>query len=151
MNKNKIPPGSCTPDEHRFHRRLFLKGAAAAGCASVTSFSGLFTNPVFAEASRKAEKKVILLWLCGAPSQFETWDPKPDAGSEIRGEFGPIKTNVPGVLFSEPMAEQAKVADKMVILRAIHHPSTQHSSSVHLNKTGYYCAPPAETAKDRKG
>ena len=68
-------PGSCTPIEHRIHRRLFVKGLAASGAAAITSFSGLFTNPLFAEAARQAQKKVIVLWLCGAPSQFETWDP----------------------------------------------------------------------------
>src|SRR5678815_2766107 len=65
-------PGSCTPDEHRLHRRLFLKGLTATGAAAVTSFTGLFTNPLFAQAAQRAQKKVILLWLCGAPSQFET-------------------------------------------------------------------------------
>jgi hypothetical protein len=56
-------PGSCTPDEHRLHRRLFLKGLAASGVTAVTSFSGLFTNPLFAEAARKAQNRVILIWL----------------------------------------------------------------------------------------
>ncbi|HET6409873.1 MAG TPA: twin-arginine translocation signal domain-containing protein, partial [Chthoniobacteraceae bacterium] len=76
MSAAPIPPGACTPDEHRVHRRLFLKGLAATGATAVTSFTGLFTNPAFALAAEKAQKKVILLWLCGAPSQFETWDPK---------------------------------------------------------------------------
>ncbi len=84
---------------------------------------------------------VIFVLQEGGASQFETWDPKPDAGSEIRGEFRPIQTSVPGTIFSELMVEQARIADKMIVLRSIHHPSTQHSSSVHLIKTGYYCKP----------
>src|SRR5262249_5628208 len=80
----------------------------------------------------------------GGASQFETYDPKPDAPAEIRGDFRPIATNVTGIRFSEPMARQAAVADKLVILRGIHHPSTQHSSSVHLVKTGYYCRADSE-------
>jgi len=98
MNIAPVPPGSCTPDEHRIHRRLFLKGLAASGATAVTSFTGLFTNPVFAKAAEKAQKNVILLWLCGAPSQFETWDPKP--GRPSSGPFGSIPTSIPGVHFS---------------------------------------------------
>jgi hypothetical protein len=54
-----------------------LKGLAGGALASVSSFAGLFHNPVFAAETKKAQKHCILLWLCGAPSQFETWDPKP--------------------------------------------------------------------------
>lgn len=88
---------------------------------------------------------VIFVLQEGGASQFETWDPKPDGDSAIRGEFQAIRTAVPGTHFSELMVEQARIADKMTILRSIHHPSTQHSSSVHLMKTGYYCSPPAES------
>jgi hypothetical protein len=80
---------------------LFIKGLAASGVASVASFSGLFTNPVFAKAAERAQKKVLLLWLCGAPSQFETWDPKP--GRPSSGPFGSIPTSIPGVHFSSLM------------------------------------------------
>ena len=82
---------------------------------------------------------VIYVMLSGGASQFETYDPKPAAPKEIRGEFSAIPTNVPGVQFCELMARQAQVMDKLTILRAIHHPSTQHSSSLHLMQTGYYC------------
>lgn len=84
---------------------------------------------------------VIYVLQEGGASQFETYDPKPDSGADIRGEFNAVRTSVPGVLFSEAMAAQAKVMDRLTILRGIHHPSTQHSSSVHLIKTGYYCRP----------
>jgi hypothetical protein len=91
--------------------------------------------------SARDDTAVIYVLQEGGASQFETWDPKPDAGTEIRGEFATTKTAVPGLQFSELMAEQARIADKLVVLRSIHHPSTQHSSSVHLIKTGFYCAP----------
>jgi hypothetical protein len=80
----------------------------------------------------------------GGASQFETYDPKPLARPEIRGEFAAIATRTPGVEFCELMPEQAKLMDKLVVLRSIHHPSTQHSSSVHLLKTGYYCSPASD-------
>ncbi|MFM7929602.1 MAG: hypothetical protein ACKO9Q_18000, partial [Pirellula sp.] len=65
----------CGSPEHRVHRRLFLQGAMASGVASVASFNALFSVPAIARQTIKQGKKCILLWLCGAPSQFETWDP----------------------------------------------------------------------------
>lgn len=87
----------------------------------------------------KRDTAVIYVLQEGGAPQHETWDPKPEAGPEFRGEFSAIQTRIPGVHFSELMVEQARLADKLTILRGIHHPSEQHSSSVHLIKTGYYC------------
>ncbi len=129
---NAIPPGSCTPDEHRLHRRLFLKGLAAA--PAVTSFSGLFTNPLFAAATKKAQKNVILLWLCGAPSQFETWDPKP--GRPTGGPFGSIRTSVPGVKFSSLMPKCASIAHQLNVVRCMHTAQTEHLQAINLLTRG---------------
>src|SRR5207248_4809099 len=127
-------PGSCTPDEHRLHRRLFLKGLAASGAAAVTSFSGLFTNPLFAQNVRKAEKNVILLWLCGAPSQFETWDPKP--GRPSGGPFGSIPTSVPGVHFSSLMPKCAGIAHQLNVIRCMHTKQSEHLQAINLLTRG---------------
>ena len=138
MNRTTSPPGSCTPEEHRLHRRLFLKGLAASAPAvsapAVTSFCGLFTNPVFAESTRKAGKNVILLWLCGAPSQFETWDPKP--GRPTGGPFGSIPTAVPGVHFSSLMPKCAGIADRLNIVRSMRTKQTEHLEAINLLTRG---------------
>ena len=84
------------------HRRLFLQGSLA-GAASVASFQGLFGVPAFAESARARGKRCILLWLCGAPSQFETWDPKP--GRPTGGPFRSIPTSIPGLHISELIAQ----------------------------------------------
>ena len=76
--KPSRPSGACTPPEHTFHRRLFLEGLAGAGALSLMSWGGLFSLPAFAQQAKREQKHCILLWLCGAPSQFETWDPKPN-------------------------------------------------------------------------
>lgn len=94
---------------------------------------------VLGQAARDAA--IIYVLQEGGGSQIDTWDPKPEADELIRGQFQPIATRVPGVLFSEILPEQAAVMDKLTLLRSVHHPSTQHSSSVHLIKTGYYCRP----------
>jgi hypothetical protein len=127
-------PGSCTPIEHRIHRRLFVKGLAASGAAAVTSFSGLFTNPLFAEAAKSAQKNVIVLWLCGAPSQFETWDPKP--GRPSSGPFGSIPTSVPGVHFSSLMPRCASIAHQLNVVRCMHTKPPEHLQAINLMTRG---------------
>jgi hypothetical protein len=134
MNKTAPPPGCCTPDDHRLHRRLFLKGLAATGLPAVTSFTGLFTNPVFAQATKKAQKNVILLWLCGAPSQFETWDPKP--GRPTGGPFGSTPTNIPGVHFSSLMPKCAGIADQLNVVRCMSTKQTEHLQAINLLTRG---------------
>src|SRR3954471_12894940 len=134
MKDSQPTLGCCTPDEHRLHRRLFLKGLAASGATAVTSFSGLFTNPAFADAARQAEKQVILLWLCGAPSQFETWDPKP--GRPSGGPFGSVPTTVPGVHFSALMPRCASIAQRLNIVRCMHTKQTEHLQAINLLTRG---------------
>ncbi|HTI72993.1 MAG TPA: DUF1501 domain-containing protein, partial [Candidatus Limnocylindria bacterium] len=109
--------GQCRTDEHVLHRRLFLKGLTGGAIASVTSFTGLFQNPAFAAETKKAQKHCILLWLCGAPSQFETWDPKP--GRPGSGPFPSMPTKIPGVHFSSLMPHCAGMADKLNIVRSM--------------------------------
>ncbi len=78
----------------------------------------------------------ILVWLDGGPSHYEMFDPKPDAPSDIRGEFKPIKTSVPGVHFSESVPHLAKVADKFTVLRSLTHKDPNHGGGNHYMMTG---------------
>src|SRR5438132_11951072 len=64
-------------------------------------------------------KSVIMIFLSGGPSHLDMYAMKPGAPSEYRGEFRPIKTNVPGVEVCELMPLQAKIADKFAILRGV--------------------------------
>jgi hypothetical protein len=126
---------------------LDRRTALQAGLAGVASFSLpdlLRARSANGTAGRR-DAAVIFLLQEGGASQFETYDPKPGAPEEIRGDFKPIPTSVPGIQFSELMVGQAKRMDRFTLFRGIHHPSTQHSSSVHLIKTGYYCRADSET------
>jgi len=134
MQTTVPPPGCCTPEDHRLHRRLFLRGLAASTVPAVASFCGLFTSPVFAERVRKAEKRVILLFLCGAPSQFETWDPKP--GRPTGGPFGSIPTAIPGVHFSSLMPQCATIAKRLNIVRSMRTKQTEHLQAINLLTRG---------------
>src|SRR5687767_13695719 len=91
-----------------------------------------------ASASAPAAPKTscILVWLDGGPSHLETFDPKPDAPAEIRGEFQPIQTKVPGVLFSENMQRLAAISDKLSIVRSVRHEQNNHGAGNHYMMTG---------------
>ena len=127
-------PGACRPDEHQLHRRLFLKGLTGGALAAVSSFTGLFHNPVFAAETKKAQKHCILLWLCGAPSQFETWDPKP--GRPSGGPFGSIPTKIPGIHFSSLLPKCAGMADKLNIVRSMKTAQNEHFQAIGLLQRG---------------
>lgn len=81
----------------------------------------------------------ILIWMDGGPTHYETFDPKPLAPVEIRGEFEPIQTRVSGVHFSRHMKEMAAIADKLAVVRSIRHNQGNHGAGNHYMMTG---APP---------
>ena len=81
-------------------------------------------------------KSVILFWLLGGPPQHETWDPKPDAPDNIRGEFGTIHSVVPGMSVGELMPLTAACTDRIAALRAVVTKDQAHSSSGYQMLTG---------------
>ncbi len=81
----------------------------------------------------------ILIWMDGGPSHYETFDPKPKAPSEIRGQYDTIATKVPGVHFSKHVTRLAAIADKLTIVRSIRHDQGNHGAGNHYMMTG---APP---------
>jgi hypothetical protein len=81
-------------------------------------------------------KSCIVLFLMGAPPQHSTWDPKPDAVAEVRGEIAPIATAVPGIHIGELMPRLARWTDKLAILRAVSTGDNAHSSSGYYMMTG---------------
>lgn len=89
-------------------------------------------------ATTDNSKSVILMWLDGGPSQLETYDPKPDAPAEYRGPFGAISTNVPGIHLSETLPLHAKHADKMALIRSLHHDNGDHFAAAHWMLTGRF-------------
>jgi hypothetical protein len=92
-------------------------------------------------------KACILLFMWGGPSHLDTWDPKPDAAAEVRGEFGTIATRVPGVRLSEHFPRLAQLADRYAIVRSLTHDDPAHLSSVHHVLTGHH-APKVKSDAD---
>lgn len=114
-------------------RRTALK-IGACGALSLSLPDILRANAQRAAGQR--EKSVILIWLDGGPSQLETYDPKPDAPSDYRGPWSAISTNVPGTFLTEKFPLQAAHADKMVVIRSLHHNNGDHFAAGHWMLTG---------------
>jgi hypothetical protein len=89
-------------------------------------------------------KNCILIWLAGGPSHIDTFDPKPKAPVDIRGEFKPIPTSVPGLEISEVLPALAKVMNRVTLIRSMTSPESDHGrASTHL-LTGYRPSPAIE-------
>jgi hypothetical protein len=118
-------------------RREFLRagGFGALGAA--------LANHRFAAASdASGDRSVILLLMVGGPSQLETFDPKPQATSEIRGPFRAIETRVPGVRISEFLPNLARRLDRVAIVRSLHHGAAPiHETGQQLIQTGRLSKP----------
>jgi hypothetical protein len=81
-------------------------------------------------------KSCILIYLFGGPSHIDIWDLKPAAPAEIRGEFKPIATNVPGVQICEHLPRLSRLADRFAIIRSLSHGDSAHGSAGHAMLTG---------------
>jgi hypothetical protein len=123
-------------------RRALLK-VGMLGAAGLALPDLLRAEAQAARAGKFAdkEKSVIILWMRGGPSQHDMWDPKPEAPREIRGEFSPISTNVPGIQLGELIPKSAKMMDKWSMVRSVHHRpedgNVGHSMADQICFTGY--------------
>ena len=107
-------------------RRGFLQiGGTAAGSLGLSSL--LKARDLSASAGKNLEDTaVIFVWLPGGAPHMETYDMKPDAPDTHRGEFNPIRTNVPGIEVCELLPMHAKCADKYNLIRSVHHTFSDH-------------------------
>src|SRR5688572_29786794 len=117
-------------------RRKFLATAAAASAASVT-LSGWLRRLAAAAPGGPRPKSCILLWMAGGPSHIDTFDPKPDAPADIRGEFRPIETSIPGIRISEHFPRFAKLMKHAALLRGISTLESDHKLATYHLHTGY--------------
>ncbi|HBJ33365.1 MAG TPA: DUF1501 domain-containing protein [Planctomycetaceae bacterium] len=117
-------------------RRGFLRvgGGGVAGCFVAGSNAG--ATPEGDLPGRGKAKSVLLVMLSGGPSQLDTVDPKPNAPAEVRGEFAPIGTKLPGVQFCEHLPKLANHADRWAILRTLAHREHNHLLATHVALTG---------------
>lgn len=127
---------NCEGVSRRDFLQLGLGGSVGLGLSSLLRLQAESAAAPTGGLARGKDVNCILVWLDGGPSHYETFDPKPDAPSGIRGEFGTIPTSVPGVHFSEVVPHMAKVADKVSIIRSIAHKDPNHGGGNHYMMTG---------------
>ena len=139
---------NCEGMSRRDGLKLGLGGLVAGGLSGALQASALARDLNAARESsvghgsgplKTQADACILIWLDGGPSHYETFDPKPEAPLEIRGQFGPIQTQTPGIFFSQPMEKLAAISNDLAIVRSIRHNQGNHGAGNHYMMTG---APP---------
>src|SRR5262245_48504025 len=129
-------------DRHRYcdglTRRSFLQ-AGALGLAGL-GLSDLLRAKASANEARRGTRDtaVILIWLDGGPTHMETYDMKPDAPAEYRGPLRPTRTNVEGIDICPLMPQQARLMDKLAIVRSLAHTTGAHFAGAHWMLPGYH-------------
>ncbi len=128
MRKPSLAQGSCSGPDRR--ALLRLGSLALAG-------TGLTRLPGRAETLVKGEEPaVIFVWLPGGPAHIDTFDMKPDAPAEYRGEFKPVKTTVPGIEVCELLPQHAARAHRFSLIRSISHKFADHGGGHKKFMTG---------------
>jgi len=122
--------------DHARHAGLFLSRRQLLRAGSLGLFGLNLAGLFEAEQARAAGPRAgaplqscILLFYYGGPSHLDTWDLKPSAPREVRGEFRPIATRVPGFHVCEHLPRCARVTDRLAVLRGMHHPMRNHNSA----------------------
>ena len=122
-------PGPTTfgTNERRGFLRMGLAGFASLSLPGLLRLQTASAQEASADAKPNREKSaVIMVWKPGGCSHIDTYDPKPQASSEYRGPFSPISTKVPGLQFSELLPMQARIADKLTVLRSMRQTAGGH-------------------------
>ncbi|MCA9205043.1 MAG: DUF1501 domain-containing protein [Planctomycetales bacterium] len=131
MHQQQSP--HCPTHEHAFSRRVLLQGAMA-GTTAFGGFGRLFAADHAAAVTRN-DKRVILVFMSGGPSQFETWDPKP--GQPTGGPHISIPTSISGVHFDEYLPNVARLANRMITVRSMTSSNGDHDQGGYIAQTAY--------------
>jgi Protein of unknown function (DUF1501) len=130
-------PVRCANSVPALSRRSALAAAGVCG-VSLPGFLQLKASAATVETTGGGTAKACIIIYCwGGMSHLESWDLKPDAPKEVRGEFSPIPTVVPGIEISEHLPLLARHTDKMAIIRSIHHDDSAHGRGMYWNLTGH--------------
>lgn len=114
-------------------RRRFLR---TAGYGTIAAALNQATLQASSPAARPPIRSCILVMLYGGPSHLDTWDMKLQAPSEIRGEYHPIGTSVPGRVVCEHLPQCAQILDRLTVVRSMHHGMSNHNSAMYQALVG---------------
>jgi len=117
-------------------RREFLRSVVGLAGLSLPAFLQARGSSLTLSDKAKA-KSCIVIYTWGGMSHFESFDPKPDAPVDFRGEFSPIKTATPGVQFCEHIPLLAKHSEKLAVIRSVHHKQGGHQQGMYVSLTGH--------------
>lgn len=120
---------------HTLSRRKFL-ASTSLGWLGLGSPSALASTPRPAVAPGPRIRSCILLFFYGGPSHLDTFDPKPNAPAEVRGEYRSTATVVPGVRICEHLPRTAHLMDRLALVRSLHHPMRNHNAAAAEALTG---------------
>jgi len=123
---------------HGFTRRDALRLGTASIFGSAIGLSDLVRAGE--DPLNRNDLSLIYVFLHGGQSHLDTFDLKPDAPAEFRGDFKPIKTKIPGLLMSENLPKMAAQLDKYSIIRSFRHHNSDHGPADHYMLTGYFPA-----------
>ena len=118
----------------QLNRRTLLK-VGGLGMLGLTQ-AELLRAEAAGQTKFATAKSVIQLFQFGGASHIDTFDPKPKAPKEIRGEFQTVKSNVPGRLITEHLPKLAQIADRYSLVRSVHHKSSSHNPGAYVSLTG---------------
>lgn len=122
----------------RLSRRDVVRGGLLGAASLVVGVNAAGQTPSPPAGGRGKARSVIQVWLWGGACHIDTFDPKPDAGSDYTGPFtSPIATNVSGIRINELLPELAKVADKYALIRSMTHGSNAHETAAYMVQTGH--------------
>jgi hypothetical protein len=122
---------------YRLDRRGFLRmGAAGVVGATVPTNAYSDDDSSNSRLGKGAAKSVLIVMLSGGPSQLDTLDPKPESPTEVRGEFSPISTSIPGIVVCEHLPKLARKMDRWALIRTLAHREHNHLLATHVALTG---------------
>ena len=120
--------------DYSLHRRSFLRlghiGLWSSGLLN------MLARPAPGQERRRRARACIILFQIGGPYQCDTFDPKPDAGEEIRGPYRRIATRTPGIFMTEALPRLAEQTDKFAIVRSVHHTIRCHNPAIYCSLVG---------------
>ena len=119
-------------------RRGFLKVGSLGGLSLAEALRLQALSAADIPAEKRKDVNCIFIFIIGGMAHQDLWDPKPEAPAEIRGDFTPIQTKVPGLQLTNILPRMSQVADQFAILRGLTHSDPDHTAGYHVMMTGVH-------------
>ena len=139
MKRLNVSQGPCRGPSRRAVLQVGLSASIGIGLADLLRLRSLAGGSGGTKPTKI--KSCILIWLAGGASHIDTFDPKPEGGADVRGEFKTIDTTIAGLKISEILPKLAKVMNKATLIRAVTSPEADHDRAAHHLLTGYRPSP----------